>query len=186
MRRNRMMKKVAPILVAALALMVIFRGLAFAHEAEATMMEENNSGQNGMAEITDMGGGMLMVTIEISSSNDTPQPAHIHMGQCGPTLNPRPAYPLTSVVNGHSETMIEADVDELTNGNYAINVHKSAAEASVYVSCGNLIAASDEHGTVGMPRTGSSDQMFTLAALGLLALSITGVGLRLKFARRKA
>jgi hypothetical protein len=177
------MKKVAPILVAALALMVIFRGMAFAHDGMVTLTEQNGSGQNGMATLTDMGNGMTMVTLEISNGTTTPQPAHIHAGTCA-NLDPKPAYPLSSVVNGKSETMVDADVDDLLAGDYAINVHKSPTEASIYVSCGNIVESADS--APGMPRTGNSDQMFTLAALGILALSITGVGLRLKLARRKA
>jgi hypothetical protein len=177
------MKKVAPILVAALALMVIFRGLAFAHDGMVTLTEQNGSGQNGMATLTDMGNGQTMVMLEISNGTTTPQPAHIHEGTCD-NLNPKPAYPLSSVVNGRSETVVDVDIDDLLAEDYAINVHKSPTEASIYVSCGNIVESDDS--APGMPRTGSSDQMFTLAALGALALSITGVGFRLRLARRKA
>ena len=182
------MRKVAPILVAALALMVIFRGSAFAHNGMVTLMEQNGSGQNGMATLTDMGNGMTMVTLEISNGTTTPQPAHIHAGTCA-NLDPKPAYPLSSVVNGRSETMVDVNVDDLLAGDFAINVHKSPTEASVYVSCGTIFVAEGPEAhepAPGMPRTGSSDQMFTLAAFGALALSITGVGFRLKLARRKA
>jgi hypothetical protein len=41
-------------------------------------------------------------------------------------------------VDGKSVTEIEADFDTLTATAFAINVHKSAAEASTYVSCGDI------------------------------------------------
>ncbi|HET6263108.1 MAG TPA: hypothetical protein VFG99_12850, partial [Chloroflexia bacterium] len=53
-------------------------------------------------------------------------------------LDPNPAYPLSSVVNGKSETEVAVSMDELSKGEYAINIHKSATEASVYVACGDL------------------------------------------------
>ena len=47
------------------------------------------------------------------------------------------------MVNGKSETEIEVSMATLTSG-HAINVHKSAAEATVYVSCADI------QGTPGM------------------------------------
>ena len=168
------------VIAAVLALFALTSALAFADDTTVTLTQENNSGQNGTAMLTDMGDGTTKVTINISGGSAVAQPAHIHEGQCGPTLNPRPAYPLTSVVNGMSETTVPVDVHDLTGGTYAINVHKSAAEASIYVSCGNIMAL--EH-TPGMPRTGAAD-MLPLALLALLGLAMAGSGLAL--ARRKA
>jgi hypothetical protein len=131
-----------------------------------------------------MGDGTTKVTIDISGGSAVAQPAHIHAGHCGPTLDPRPAYPLTSVVNGKSETVVPVDTHDLTGGTFAINVHKSAAEASIYVSCGNIVVTQQhEEGTPGMPTTGSAD-MLPLGLLALLGLAIAGTGLAL--ARRNA
>jgi hypothetical protein len=103
-------------------------------------------------------------------------------------------------MNGTSETIVNVSMAELAGGQYAINVHKSGPEASVYVSCGDIavmvttapapapapvapISAPDPGTTVGMPRTGAPD--FGLAAvLVLLATSMLGAGLTL--ARRRA
>jgi hypothetical protein len=176
------MKKVVLLLVAALTLFALTGAIAFAHDAEVTLTEQNGSGQNGTAELTDMGNGTTKVVVVISSNTADPQPAHIHNGTCA-NLDPKPEYPLNSVVNGKSETIVNADVDELIAEPYAINVHKSAAEASVYVSCGNIVAATDEH-EPGMPTTGSGEQNAVFSALAIVALSMTVLGLRL--ARRKA
>jgi hypothetical protein len=67
----------------------------------------------------------------------TAEPAHIHMGTCA-HLNPAPKYPLTSVVDGISETTVNATIAQLTAGNLAVNVHKSAADLKDYVACGDL------------------------------------------------
>jgi len=102
-----------------------------------TMKEQNASGQNGTATIKVSSTGWVL-TIDISGGTTEPQPAHIHKGTCA-NLDPAPAVALTSVVNGKSETTISTSDFTMAAGQaYAINVHKSAAEASVYVSCGDI------------------------------------------------
>lgn len=209
------MKKLAILVVAVLAVMALGDARATYAQPDTvtvTLNEQNGSGQSGTATLT-MQGGTLMVTVNISGGSATAQPAHIHKGTCA-NLDPKPAYPLTSVVNGTSQTSLSnTTLSELVNGQFAINIHKSGAEASVYVACGdipNMFATGGgttgggttgggttggemgggttggEMGggvTVGMPATGSPD--FTLIALlAVLGASLTGVGLTL--ARRKA
>lgn len=113
-----------------------------------TMKEQNASGQNGTATVKQSSTGWV-VSIDISGGTTEPQPAHIHKGTCA-NLDPAPAAPLTSVVNGKSETTIASSDFTMAPGQaYAINVHKSAAEASVYVSCGDIT----ESGMMGTPGT---------------------------------
>ena len=103
-----------------------------------TMNAQNGSNQSGSATLTDMGNGMVEVVLDITDPGTAdPQPAHIHQGTCA-TLDPQPAYPLSNVVNGKSVTDVEATLDSLTAAPYALNVHKSAAEAQTYVSCGEI------------------------------------------------
>lgn len=180
------MKKI--ILLAVVALSVFaFSGsgtYAQANSVTVNLGAENNSGQTGTATLTEMG-SQTRVVVNISGGSSTAQPAHIHKGQCGPTLDPKPAYPLTSLTNGTSETMVDANMAEIANGTYAVNIHKSAAEAAVYVSCGNISAMMTGAGGAGsMPTTGSGDQAVLLLALGLVALATIGFGSKL--ARRKA
>jgi hypothetical protein len=65
------------------------------------------------------------------------QPAHVHEGTCA-KLDPKPKYGLQNVVDGKSTTEVPVDIKTLVGGNLAINVHKSAEEAKVYVACGNI------------------------------------------------
>lgn len=81
-------------------------------------------------------GAKTEVNLFIKPSPGVPQPAHIHEGAC-----PAPGavkYPLTNVAEGKSKTVVDATLADLLKGGFAINAHKSAAEASKYVSCGNL------------------------------------------------
>jgi len=174
------MKKAVLLLVAALTLFAMTAAIAFAHDAQVTLSAQNNSGQTGTAELTDMGNGTTKVVVVISSNGTTnPQPIHIHNGTCD-ALDPKPAYPLTSVVDGKSETVVNVSAADLLAKPYAINVHKSATEASVYVACGNIVAAVEP----GMPTTGSGDQNMIFSALAIVALGMTVLGLTL--ARRRA
>lgn len=101
-----------------------------------TLNAQNNSGQSGTATLTPMG-GQTKVSISIKPGEaGVAQPAHIHAGTCD-NLNPQPKYPLTSVTDGKSTTVVAAPIADLVNGN-AINIHKSGPEIKTYVACGNL------------------------------------------------
>lgn len=106
-------------------------------ESIIVLNAQNNSGQQGKAMLQDMGGKTKVVIDIPSNSPAVAQPAHIHAGSC-----PNPGgivYTLSAVTNGKSETVIDASMDTLKGKlPLAINVHKSAAEAKTYVSCGDL------------------------------------------------
>lgn len=100
------------------------------------LTEQNGSGQNGTIVLEEIDGS-VRATLTLTNPVATPEPAHIHVGRC-----PNPGavvYGLTDVVNGSSVTMIDATLSEIrAQGDLAVNVHKSAAESDVYVSCGNI------------------------------------------------
>ena len=97
----------------------------------------NNSGESGTATITPISDTQSRVSVELTGAPADEQPAHIHLGSC-----PTPGgvkYPLTNVVGGKSETVLDVTVGALqAQLPLALNVHKSPAEAGVFVSCGNL------------------------------------------------
>lgn len=102
-----------------------------------TLTAQNNSGESGTAVLESQAGGKTKVTLNLTGAPKAPQPAHIHVGSC-----PTPGavkYPLNNVINGKSTSVIDVALDALKSLlPLAVNVHKSATEASVYVSCGNL------------------------------------------------
>lgn len=203
------MKKVAILAIAALTLLAFSGGGIYAqgmaNQTTISLQEQNGSGQSGTAVITEEN-GQLHVVITLSNGTAVAQPAHIHKGTCA-NLDPVPTYPLTSVVNGKSDSLVSVTMADLSQGTYAINVHKSAAEVTTYVACGDIVnmmmggaaggTGSTTGGTTtsggtstggttvpGMPTTGSGDQTLPVLALMLVALAVSGFGLRL--ARRKA
>ncbi len=190
------MKKVVLLAIALVAMLTLSGATALADQQTTVdkMMEQNNSGQSGTVSFTvSPDGSTLTVEINISGGSDVPQPAHIHKGSCD-NLDPKPFYPLSNVVNGKSVTVITAaDIEGLDYQNsnqFAVNVHKSAAEVSTYVSCGDIVSGGNVdmsgNGAVGMPKTGSNSYASTLGAATLLAVLSLGAGALVLRGRRRA
>lgn len=101
-----------------------------------TLLEQNKSKQAGIATITELG-NKVSVKLQIAGASSSAEPAHIHAGKC-----PKPGevkYPLTDVVGGISETMLDVSLSTLKSMMpLSINVHKSKAEIQNYVACGDL------------------------------------------------
>jgi hypothetical protein len=143
------MRKLAIILLVALVAFSFgpaLHGYAQGKVVRVSLIDENGSGEDGSAQLTDMGDGTTKVElIMLNAPEGADQPAHIHKGTCA-NLDPTPAYPLNSVKESKSTTIVKVALADLTKEKYAINVHKSAAEAVVYVSCGNLPSGTSSSG----------------------------------------
>jgi hypothetical protein len=102
-----------------------------------TLAAQNGSGETGTAALTQVGGDVKVV-VSIPNGPAGPQPMHIHTGTCASLGGV--AYPLQSLTNGSSSTTVKGvTIDQLVAAKDAINVHKSAADLGVYVSCGNIM-----------------------------------------------
>lgn len=110
---------------------------AATNEVIVTLSEQNDSGESGTATLMEVE-GKVKVSLKLTGAPaDLTQPAHIHEGAC-PDVG-AVKYPLTSPVDGMSETILDVTLAELKSQlPLGINVHKSATEAKVYVSCGDL------------------------------------------------
>jgi hypothetical protein len=95
----------------------------------------NNSGQSGTATLTAVD-GKTRVQIELANPPPEAQPAHVHSGSCSKLGSVE--HPLSNVVNGRSDTMADVSLSDLLSSQSAINVHRSASQANVYVSCGDV------------------------------------------------
>lgn len=98
---------------------------------------QNGSGETGQVTLTEVDGKTTIILQLNNMPAGVSHPAHIHLGAC-----PNPGavkYPLSSVENGISETVLDVTLENLIEiYPLAINVHKSASEAQVYVACGNM------------------------------------------------
>jgi LPXTG-motif cell wall-anchored protein len=158
-------------------------GAQGARTATVTLRPENNSGITGTATLTDMGNGQTQVVVRISPGAGN-HPAHIHSGNCGPSLG-AVVYPLTNVQNGTSTTEVATSLADVETGGFAINLHESPDNIPTYVACGNILAAAQARGgggaaqvPRGLPRTGDLGSMAPLAAAAGAGLLGLGFALR--------
>ncbi|MEP7166837.1 MAG: CHRD domain-containing protein [Candidatus Woesebacteria bacterium] len=118
---------------------------------------QNKSGQTGTATFEDLGGGKTKVTLALTGGTFTAaQPAHIHTGTCAKPGAVK--YPLTDVVGGMSETTVDAPMSSLWNGDLLVNVHKSAAQSTVYTACGEMKAPAADTMIQGSAAPAPADQ----------------------------
>ena len=105
--------------------------------------ELDESGQTGWASLTAMG-NQTEVILSLSSGSSESELVHIHTGQCGDTLG-GVAHPLSSFTGGggSSVTTVEATLDSLRSGGFAVNAH-TKGNAGVYTACGNIPAGTSE------------------------------------------
>ena len=102
--------------------------------------EQNASGQTGTAVITGRA-NFINIAVTLSEGALETEQAHIHEGQCVPGDLGAVAHALISFEGGSgiSVTNVPIPLDSLIAGGFAVNTHK-AGEASVYTSCGNIVA----------------------------------------------
>ena len=139
---------------------------------------QNNSGISGTATLTDLGGGKTRVVIQATGAGAGPEPAHIHPGTCA-QLNPTPAFTLSSVTNGASTTDVDSTLQQLTASPFAVHMHKSVDELTVYVACAEITDAQARPGT--LPRSGGGPVDDWTAPYAVLAgIVLAGAGLVLR------
>ena len=109
-------------------------------ELPVQLIDIESSGQSGMGRLTTKG-AQTEVSIRVNAGPGAadPQPVHIHYGTCGPGLG-EVHFALMDVTGGESVTLVDVDLAVLSDGNHAINLHKSYPEIRIYTSCGDIPA----------------------------------------------
>jgi len=98
---------------------------------------QNSSGETGTVTLTAAADDSTVVTIELKGAPSAAQPAHVHIGPCA-KLDPKPTYPLDSVVDGKSKTTLKVPISKLEDGTFAVNIHKSTTDIATYVACADI------------------------------------------------
>jgi hypothetical protein len=127
------------IAIAAAAVIALGTTAAAAPKSLTIQMKAlNGSGQNGSALLTQETDGVRVLVHLDNTPKGVAEPTHIHIGTCG-HINKAPEYALANTVAGTSLSTVRGiTLIDLLKGKYAINVHKSAADLSHYVSCGDI------------------------------------------------
>jgi hypothetical protein len=134
------MKRVSLSLTFALLLVLALVSTAAAQSGPVTvtLASQNSSGVSGTATLTAMGNQTQVVVKVTGEPAGGSEPEHIHVGSC-PAVG-AVKYPLANVVNGAATTVVNVPLSTLTAGGYAINLHQSAANAKLYIACGDIMA----------------------------------------------
>lgn len=185
---------VVPLIAVGLVSLAALPDTVSAQQAVTVQLaQQSSSGISGTATLTPMG-AQTRVVVTVSGAAAGPQPMHIHTGTCV-NVNPQPAFPLTSVNNGRSETTVNVSLSQIQGMAHVILMHKSPTEVPVYVSCGNIpvlasttaapapgAAAQPARAPAQLPRTGESNfGLYGVLALGAL---LVAAGLSLAVRRR--
>lgn len=96
----------------------------------------NKSGQGGTVIMTAQGDKTKVVINLTGEPEGAIEPAHVHKGNCehpGDVI-----YPLTDVVAGHSTTVVNAPIAQVSMTGDSVNVHKSKAQLNIYMACADL------------------------------------------------
>jgi hypothetical protein len=104
------------------------------------LQAQNNSGMTGTAYFSEAENAQTKVVLLMAGvPSSVARPVHIHAGGC-PTPG-KVEFPLADIVEGKSETLIPVDFPRLADRlPLAVNVHKSFAELTQYVACGDIAA----------------------------------------------
>jgi plastocyanin len=136
---------------------------AEADSVTITLTALNDSAQDGTAILT-ASGSQTVVVVDIAAGADgVAHPIHIHSGTCD-TLG-GVEYPLESLQGGESTRTVDASLDSLLSGTFAINGHKSGPEVAVYISCGEINSGDTLAMADGSSEVASVIQNFTLEDL---------------------
>lgn len=104
---------------------------------QAHLVAQNASGETGTVTMLDGPQG-LIVHVRVNEMA-LAQPVHIHKGTCA-KLDPKPAYPLTTILDGQSQTTVPGiTLAQMTASPYAVNVHKSTKDIPTYVACVDIV-----------------------------------------------
>src|SRR5581483_9700572 len=93
------------VVVFALGMVAGFASTAPADDSVTVKLApQSNSGESGTATLTKQGDKQTKVTLSVTGGSADGQPTHIHKGTCA-SLDPKPAFPLSPVTGGRSETV---------------------------------------------------------------------------------
>ena len=107
-----------------------------ARELKLTFTQLNDSGVTGTTTLYDAG-DRTIVDIDVKNTG-ADHPAHIHKGTCS-QLDAQPAYDLVSVhEDGKSRSVVNASLDDLIAGGYAIDLHLSPTELGTLIVCADI------------------------------------------------
>jgi hypothetical protein len=116
---------------------------------ELEFEELNDSGVSGTATLYEAG-DRTIVELDLEDTGEN-HPAHIHAGSCD-DLQPEPEYPLENVGSeGRSTSVVDASLDELIDGDFAIDLHLAPNELGTLIACADIEGEPEVPAAAGTP-----------------------------------
>jgi hypothetical protein len=115
-------------------------------DIEFNLDDIDNSGYTGEVRMETVG-NQTRVIIEIDDDADdrqTTRPAAIYAGTCddfdngNQQQNQQPVFPLEDVVNGRSETTLNAGLQQILDRDHVVVVSESRQQMDRFVACGDI------------------------------------------------
>ncbi len=97
---------------------------------------ERGDGQYGEATLTELGEGQTQLILELFDGPEEQQMAHVHEGTCD-DLGPI-RHDLNQLDNGRSQTRVDARLNKLLEGDFAVDVHSSDDRDADRVICAEI------------------------------------------------
>jgi hypothetical protein len=117
---------------------------------ELEFEELNDSGVSGTATLYEAG-DRTIVELDLEDTGEN-HPAHIHAGSCD-DLQPEPEYPLENVgSDGRSTSVVDASLDELIDGDFAIDLHLAPNELGTLIVCADIEGEPEVPAAAGTPQ----------------------------------
>ncbi len=109
----------------------------FGRTATFVLKEMGRSGEFGQVVVRELGGGKSAVDLQLAGMlPGVVQPASLNLGKCPRTGEKR--LDLNPAANGHSQTILDADYDDLVGFMpFAVTVRRSLEDKAL-VSCGEV------------------------------------------------
>lgn len=101
------------------------------------MRARNGSGQDGTASLSTTADGKTRVLLDLANSPPGPQPTHINAGTCEDLGDI--VHILGGTRGGKVEATVDATLDSLLAGEFALSVAKSPQDFGVIVSCADIV-----------------------------------------------
>jgi hypothetical protein len=101
------------------------------------LRSQSSAGIHGTATLTSLGSKTKVTIVLVEDPPGAQHPAHIHAGTCA-DFNVVPRYPIETVVNGRSVTIVQAPLADLIGHGLVLEIHSSKYHVNVIAACGAL------------------------------------------------
>jgi len=99
------------------------------------LRSQSSAGIHGTATLTPLGSKTKVTIVLAGDPPGAQHPAHIHPGTCA-DFNIVPRYPIETVIDGRSTTIVQAPLADLIGHGLVLEIHSSKYHVNIIAACG--------------------------------------------------